>query len=167
MNLKSEDISFTKNGIKDLTGELSRPFSRISLIYPNKSFLLEKNRWLSSVTLWESAKSGLRISSKMYNVEKRVEVGSLNFDRVIEADQRDEFFKLPDSFSSGTFLQKIILHESGKRVESGIIISASDDAQILVVPNAMPNMLAIRCTGLDLPFFEPEYSMEEYVIERL
>ena len=94
-----------------------------------------------------------------------LEVGSLYFERAIVKDQRDEFYKLPDSFSTGTIIQKLIVTESGKRIESGIRITAPDEAQILLVPNAMPLSISMRCTEINLSHFEPEYSIDEYSVE--
>lgn len=160
-----EDILFDTDGIGVLAKELSRPFTQVSIIHPNKSFLIEKTRWIGSVTLWGSDRIGLKITPKMHDIDYRLEVGSLYFERVMVADQGDEFYTLPNSFSAGTLLQKLILTESRKHIESGINIIAFDESQILVVPNAMPFSLAMRCTGVELSHFEPEYSLGEYAVE--
>ena len=165
MNQQFEDILFNTNDIESLAKELSRPFTQLSIIYLNTPTLIEKTRWLSSVTLWENNKVGLKISTIMHDVDYRLEVGSLYFERVVVKDQRDEFYKLPDSFSTGAIIQKLIVTESGKRIESGIRITTSDEAQILLVPNAMPLSISMRCTELNLSHFEPEYSIDEYSVE--
>ncbi len=165
INKKNKDILFAQNGIKDLSRELAKPYTQISIIYPNKSSLKEKNRWVSSVTLWDKNHVGLRITPNMNDVAERIEVGSLSFKRVDEADERDEFFELSEGYSNGTLLQKIILTESGKRIEAGMIVTAPNEAHILIVPNVMPYTLAIRCEEIAPRFFEPEYPLNEYVVE--
>lgn len=165
MKLPFEDISFDTDKIGDLARELSRPFTHVSIIYPNKSFLIEKTRWIGSATFWRSDKTGLKITPTIHQIDYRLEVGSLSFERVMAADQRDEFHMLPNNFSNSIRLQKLILVESGKRIESGIKITASDEAQIIVLPNAMPLSLAMRCNEIELSHFEPEYSIDKYLVE--
>jgi len=165
INEASEKIFFIENGIKQLPRELARPFTRISIVYLNKPSLEEKKRWASSITLWDSNDEGVRISATINDVADRVEVGSLSFEKVTKANEGDEFFELSESFSNGTLLSKVILHESRKYIETGIIITAPNEAQIMIVPNAMPYTLAVRCEEVGAQFFEPEYPLEEYVIE--
>ena len=162
---QSKNIQFVLKDIENLASELSKPFTKISVLYGNQSTLIEKRRWASIVTLWRADGVGLKIYPKMYDIANMQEAGSLCFDRIRKADNRDDFFKLPDTFSNGTLLQKVILNECGKRIETGIVITAANDAQILLVPNSMPYTLAIRCKAIGPDYFEPEYSIEEYVIE--
>jgi len=162
---QSNDIHFVLKGIESLTAELSKPFNKISLLYGNESTLIENRRWASIVTLWRADGVGLKVYPKMYDIAFRQEAGGLCFERITKADNREEFFILPESFSDGTLLQKVILNECEKRIETGIVITAADEAQILLVPNAMPCTLAIQCKVVAPKYFEPEYSIDEYIIE--
>lgn len=159
------NIQFTHKGIKSLAKELNKPFTQISVAYPDNVLMTDKNRWASSLTLWGSDRTGLRVISIMNDIAHRVEVGSLSFARVERVDKNDVFFKLPGSYSNETILQKIIINESGSRIETGIQIAAPNGSQILIVPNAMPQTLAIQCDDIALEFFEPEYSLEDYAFE--
>ena len=147
-----------------LADELRKPFVRISINYGNNAHLVEKERWVNSVTLWDADKMGLRILPFMTDVAKRVEVGSFSFERVTESFDGDVFFALDKSFSEKTSLKKIIVKETNHIVETGFVIFSSTGAQILIVPNAMPYTLAIRCEGIGTKFFEPEYSLGWYEI---
>ncbi|MEP6342623.1 MAG: hypothetical protein ABJ275_04850 [Maricaulaceae bacterium] len=162
---ETTNILFSLNGIKDLAKALAKPFERISIIYPNKAFLKDKNRWISSITLWDNHNVGLRIKPVMNDLAERLEVGSLSFDHVMVADKRDEFFDLPEGYSKGSLPKKMTLNESGHVIESGIIITEPNGTQILIVPNAMPYTLAIRCSEITSKFFEPEYALEDYIIQ--
>lgn len=165
MTQTCERIKFIQTSIEKLNKELAKPFIRLSINYANKSFLMEKDRWASSITLWDEQNLGIRVTPRMIDLAERLEVGSLSFERVEIADRQDEFFNLSESYSEGTLLHKIVLNEAGKCIETGFIITAPNEAQIMVVPNAMPCTLAIRCEEIALKFFEPEYDLEEYVVE--
>lgn len=165
VNQQPEAINFIQIGIENLALELSRPLIGISLLYPNKAFLLEKNRWVSIVTLWDDNKNGLKISPKMVDTNKREEVGVLTFEHVNNADKAGDFYKLSDKFSKCEQLQKMLIIEAGTRIETGVVIKTANHGKILICPNAMPNCLAIHCTEIELPFFEPEYSLDKYELE--
>ena len=165
MSKKPKDILFVLKNIDDLSNALMQPFARASVIYPNKDILAEKHRWISSVTLWNENGEGVRITPVMNDVADRLEVGSLSFESVAKADGQDEFFELSGSYSNGTLISKIILNESGKTIETGIIIKAPNDTEITIVPNAMPYTLAVKCEEITSGFFEPEYALEDYVVE--
>ncbi len=145
-----------------LVEELKKPFERISVCYPNRDFLVETDRWISSLTLWRADGSGLRISSFVSDVAKRLEVGSLAFVHVEAPTDGEEVFKVQNSFNEIIELKKFVLDEKHRRIESGFYIVGANGAKLLVVPNAMPNNLAIQGDGMNLSFFEPEYDLAEY-----
>ncbi len=145
--------------------ELLKPPTRISICYPSREFLIEKDRWITSVTLWNEGGSGLRVSSFLHDITKRIELGGLSFERVQSAHTGDECFDLPMSFSDGVDLEKVIVVEDGKRVEFGIRVTARNSDRIIILPNAMPYTLAIQSPGVSPRFFEPQYGFEDCEFE--
>ena len=153
MTALPKHIPFIQNDIDNLEKELSKSFVRLSLLHPNKSTVIDSDRWASSVTLWTSDQQGLQIKSRMCDVAERTEVGVLSFGIINEINPEEVFYSLSKSFSNGTKFLKLIVNESGNTLESGLKIVASNGDQIIIVPNAMPYSLAISSTGMGVEIF--------------
>ena len=160
MGVDQKCIPFTLDHLDDLREALSRPLLGISIES-------QKNRWVSSLTIWNEDHSGIKIASKMYDLAYKLEVGSLSFTTVKYPEDGPEIHALPKSFSSSKTLQIMLIQEPGYRIESGLKITASDGAEILIVPNAMPYTLAVQYPGCELKYFEPDYNLEHYELENM
>ena len=115
-----------------------------------------------SVTLWHSDGTGLLIQSTMRDVAERREVGVLDFAIAGVAEDDEKNLDIPASFISGVKASKLVINESGKTAESGIVLEASDGQEIVVVAGAYPYSLAVSSLSSMPHGFEPEYPLETY-----
>jgi hypothetical protein len=139
-----------------LAAELSKPIRHVSvgLVIPN-----DGPRF---VTLWRPDETGLRLYTEMHDVAERREVGVLNFERVSAPRPNETIADASAAFQGRIAVSKLIIHESGKSAESGVILKAANDDEIIIVAGAFPYQLAILGV-LSLPhMFYPEYPIDRY-----
>ena len=158
-------IVFDQKNIQNLKFDLIKPLTHFSLSYPNESFLIEKDRWIGSVTFWSGSQYGLKICPNLHDLAPRVEVGSLSFEKVKAAKENDARIALPKSFSQGTHLEKATIIEVDTKIESGIKITSATSDYFLILPNVLPFTLAPKISTYSLKYFEPEYSLDDYKFE--
>jgi len=119
-----------------------------------------------SITLWSSDKAGVRIRSRMHDLNDRHEIGVLDFTRV-ETFAPDERRIAHTFHGNRCEFKKLIINDMGVSAESGIALLLNGSGEIVIVAGAFPHSLAINgLRGWDFKF-DPEYSMEEYVHEAL
>lgn len=152
-------IPFILDDIGCLETALSQEFKTLSLA-------LRDGRWAPSVTLWSKG-LGVKIQSQVYDVSDRLEVGVLKFSRVKHPQLEEKKYSLQNLFAKGSKIQKLIIHESGCTLESGLMIEASNGDNIVIVPNAMPFSVAISSSIVKFDYFEPEYPLKDYRLQVL
>ena len=147
-------LSFVWAGLTPLFLELSKPLKQISVDRFHGRPM--------SVTLWRQDGTGLRVSSEMHDVAERKEVGLLQFGCVSLPKDNETIMDIPAAFNSPITVFKLVIHESGASVESGMVLKASDGSEIVVVAGAYPHFLALGGV-LPAPYtFEPEYPLDQY-----
>jgi hypothetical protein len=149
------NLSFVYGEPTSLAAELSKPVKQVSLQFepPGEPMVL---------TLWRSDGTGLRMYSKMHDVAERREVGVLNFELVSTPRPNETIADVASAFQGEIVVSKLIIHESGTSAESGVILQASNDDEIVIVAGAYPYSLAVRGV-LSAPYiFDPEYPIERY-----
>lgn len=116
------------------------------------------------LTLWRSDGTGVEVVSEMHDVAERREVGVLRFSLVSASLSSANVVDLDSHFNSKIVPSKLIVHESGTNVESGIVLKSRDNSdEILILPSAKPCCLAIRGILSSTPhIYEPEYSIDNY-----
>lgn len=120
-----------------------------------------------SITLWRPDGTGFEIRSEMHDVADRMEVGVLSFNLVPASSKEEKLIKLPANFGSTLRPFKMLIKESGKRAESGLILRDTADKELLIVASEAPCYLYIRGTLPMQPAPEshrPEYPISEYKI---
>jgi hypothetical protein len=145
----------------DLQAELLRPFSKVSI-------LIDTLRQPMEVVLWREDGSGLRVSSEMFGVAFRMEIGILNFEVVSEYKTEDvEGYWKTEDYSLAAFrgtnrVEKFVIEESGCVGESGIAITSEDGATLILLAHAFPCHIAIKGVSDLVAPFEPEYELSDY-----
>jgi hypothetical protein len=151
-------LSFAWSGPGSLAAELAKPLTGISIetFHP---------AWgPSTVKLWRSDGTGLKLFSRMHNVAERLELGVLNFELLLECSSTETVLQISPSFSAGAVASKLVIHEADTTAESGLAITASDGNEIIVVASAGPCYLAVGGVLSSIPhLFEPEYPLDQYV----
>lgn len=147
-------LSFVWAGLTSLVLELSKPLKHISVdeFHGRPMF----------VTLWRQDGAGLRLSSKMHDVAERREVGLLQFEYASSPKDSETVVDIASAFNGPITVFKLVIHESGTSVESGIVLKARDESEIVVVAGTFPYFLALEGV-LPAPYaFEPEYPLDQY-----
>jgi hypothetical protein len=148
-------LSFVWAGLTPLVLEFSKPLSQISVEF-------EPHRRPMFITLWRQDGTGLRLSSEMRDVAERREVGLLRFEYVSRPKDSETVVEIPSAFNGPITVFKLVIHESGTSVESGVVLKASDGSEIVVVAGAFPYFLALAGV-LPAPYtFDPEYPLDQY-----
>jgi hypothetical protein len=150
------NLSFVWAGPTPIAAELNMPIQKVSVEFaiPNSGPRF--------VTLWRSDGSGLRLFTKMQDVAERTEVGVLNFEEVSAVRRDETVADLASAFQGEIAVSKLVIHESGANVESGVIFKAKND-EIVIVAGVYPYSLAVRGV-LSMPhIFEPEYPIDDYM----
>lgn len=149
-------LVFIWHGTDLLADKLAEGFVRMSVE-------LETHNRPTSVSLWRSDGSGLRIQSKMHDLAERREVGVLKFSTAIDTNQKvSNNYELPTSFASKLKVTTLLITESGIKAESGILLEANDGKEIVIVAGAYPYTLAIQGGPNIAHIFEPEYPLKDY-----
>lgn len=114
------------------------------------------------MSLWRLDGTGIRIQSNMNDISERAEVGVLAF-ALVKASEPDEIKKkLPSSFKSPSRVSKLVITEQYCEAESGVVLTAADGKEIIIVAGAYPHTLAIDGIVSQPHIFEPEYPLAEY-----
>jgi hypothetical protein len=126
------------------------------------------------LTLWRADGTGLQISSRMHDIAERLEIGVLEF-ALVAAEMKEpkrsvtgvrqlSFAKvdLPTSFHNNNHVTKLVISEAGTTADSGILITAADGNEIVIVAGVMPYSLAIRGIFSAPRIFQPEYDLKCY-----
>jgi len=150
-----KSLSFVWTGPTPLVFELTKPLRQISVEF-------ETHGWPMFVTLWRQDGTGLRLSSDMRDVAERKEVGVLQFGSVSSPKDGETIVDVPSAFNAPITVFKLVAHESGAIVESGVVLKASDGSEIVVVAGAFPYFLAVRGLLPALYSFKPEYPLDQY-----
>jgi|SRR5271170_2974027 len=149
-------LSFTWAEPTPLASELSKPIKRISV---GPGITIDGPRF---VTLWRPDETGLRLYTEMHDVAERREVGVLNFERVSAPRPNETIADVPAAFQGRIAVSKLVIHESGKSAESGVIFQASNGEEIAIVAGVYPYSLAVSGV-LSMPhIFKPEYPIDRY-----
>ena len=148
-------LSFVWAGPTPLVLELSKPLRQISVEF-------EPHGWPIFVTFWRQDGTGLRLYSEMRDVAERREVGLLKFEYVSSPKDSETVVDLPSAFNGPIDVFKLVIHESGASVESGVVLKASDDSEIVVVAGVFPYCLALQGVLRSPYTFTPEYPLDQY-----
>ena len=126
------------------------------------------------LTLWRADGTGLQIRARMHDIALRLELGVLKLGLVnAEKEQpkpsltgvRELSFAtvgLPASFHGQNKVVKLVISEADTTADSGILITASDGKEIVIVAGVMPYSLAIRGIFSGPRIFQPAYKLEYY-----
>jgi hypothetical protein len=158
-------IPFSWTAETSLAAELSRPIESVSIEAGFGSLGRPE-----SITLWRSDGTGLEIRSEMHDVADRTEVGVLSFNLAPVSSKVENLTQLPASFSSTLRPFKMVIEESGKRAESGLVLQDTADRELLIVASGAPCYLYIRGVLPMRPApdsHQPEYPISEYKIVAL
>jgi hypothetical protein len=105
----------------------------------------------------------VEISSRMYDVDDRAEVGVLRFAKAGDQNRDGLNIDLPSAFGAVATVEKLIIIEREVRAESGIVFRNAKAQEIVIVASSSPFGLAISIPWLSpLPKFNPEYDLEQY-----
>jgi hypothetical protein len=149
-------LSFTWNEVTSLAVELTKAVEKISLEYAPHGMPMY-------VTLWRADGTGMRIHSEMHDLEERIEVGVLTFDFVFAPSGHETFVDVASTFGHGVRTAKLVIHQSGENIESGLVFGATNGDEIVIVAGAFPSSLAVNGL-LPMPYrFEPEYPIDRYM----
>ena len=150
------DYPFEWKGSESLVDALKRPLESISL-------MLDKHGKVETVTFWADHANGVRVHSHMHDVAERVEVGVLSFELASQTTEGEYLVRF-DQVLTPYLVSKLIVLESGKVLESGLVLRFVDGQEFLVVPSDFPCCLAVKTKGMDLPKTLPntEYSLDRY-----
>ena len=150
------DYPFEWKGSGPLVDALKRPLELISL-------MLDKYGKVETVTFWADHANGVRVHSYMHDVAERVEVGVLSFELASQTTEGEYLIRF-DQILTPYLVSKLIILESGKVLESGLVLRFVDGQEFLVVPSDFPCCLTVKTKGIDLPKTLPntEYSLDRY-----
>jgi len=98
----------------------------------------------------------------MHDVAERTEVGVLQFERVSSAKEGEIAVEIASEFRDKIAVSKLVVQESGIIAESGIVLTSSNDSEIVVVAADFPYFLAIQGLLPEPYTFRPEYPLERY-----
>jgi hypothetical protein len=140
-----------------LAAELSKPIRQVSvdLVVPHNGPRF--------VTLWRSDKTGLRPYTEMHDVAERKEVGVRTFEEVSAPRPHEMTAEVALPFQGEIVVSKLIIHESGRSAESGVILRAGNSDEIVIVAGAYPYSLAVGGVPSLHDIFKPEYPIDRYL----
>ena len=150
------NLSFAWADPTSLVAELTKPVEKISLeCAPHGTPMY--------VTLWRADGTGMRMHSEMHDLAERIEVGVLTFNVVSAPSEHETFVDVASTFGQGVTVAKLIIHESGENIESGVVLGATSGDEIVIVAGAFPFHLAVNGL-LSMPYrFDPEYPIGRYM----
>lgn len=170
----NQRIKYVSKSIPSLREALSQKFVKMSvrLSAPMELFLP------NSVTLWPSNGPGLRIFSQMIDIGKfksgtaYLEEGILNFEFIENPELDQIFVELPDTFQSDVVIEKLVLYFSDMlkndevdliidetEYETGIQFTSLSGDSLVILPNAMPYCIAVKCSFHNFDVFGCNYDV--------
>lgn len=153
-----KNLTYRWEGPDPLAVEVTKPIRQVSIEF-------EAHGKPMYVTLWRPDGSGLRIHSEVHEIAERMEIGVLRFSHFKSPSGSEVMLPIAPEFNQQVEALKLVVHESGVKAESGILLRARNGIEIAIVAAAFPFMLAVDGVVERPHIFEPEYPMEEY--ERL
>jgi hypothetical protein len=136
-----------------LATELARPLKQVSVES-------EPHGWPMFVTLWRSDGTGLRVRSEMHDVAERREIGVLCFSLVLAPGANATLIDVAPSFDRELTVYKLLIEESGRSAESGVVLIGDDDYKMIIVAGVKPYCLALSGLPSAPSKFEPEYPLD-------
>ena len=125
------------------------------------SLVKDKHGRCESLTLWPASGDGLRMISQMHDVAERREVGVLSFSFINRPDTGAVIVDFDPALEI-TFAYKLVMHDSGFELESGLKLKFGDARELLILPADFPFFLSVSGSAMPEETSTPEYSIEAY-----
>ncbi len=149
------DLTYRWEGLAPLAVEVAKPIRHVSIEF-------ETHGKPMYITLWRPDGSGLRVHSEVREIAERMEIGVLCFAHFKSPSVSDVMLPIAREFDQQVDAFKLVVHESGVKAESGILLRAKNGSEIAIVAAAFPFMIAIDGVVQRPHIFEPEYPMEDF-----
>jgi hypothetical protein len=153
-----KNLTYGWEGLGPLAVEVTKPIRHVSIEF-------EPHGKPMYITLWRPDGSGLRVHSEAHEIAERMEIGVLRFSHLQSSSGNGETFPIAPEFNQQVDAFKLVVHESGVKAESGILLRAKSGSEITIAAAAFPFMIAVNGVVQRPHIFEPEYPMEDF--ERL
>jgi len=153
-----EDLTYGWEGSGPLAVEVTKPIRHVSIEF-------EPHGKPMYITLWRPDGSGLRVHSEAHEIAERMEIGVLRFTRFESPSGSEVMLPIDPGFNQQVDAFRLVVHESGVKAESGILLRAKSGSEITIAAAAFPFMIAVNGVVQRPHIFEPEYPMEDF--ERL
>lgn len=108
--------------------------------------------------------TGLRYSVVMVDLAERLEVGVIHVEEIGNSYRPEQEFLLPSELTTALCAQRLVMDTEHGSVDSGLVLTAHDGGEIVIVSGAYPFTVEVMMTPT-LPGsrpFEPEYSLDDY-----
>lgn len=149
-------IPFIWQEAGSLVETLSRPFGRLNVH-------LDVIRRPLCVWLLHRQAVATQVSSKMYSVAPRIEVGVLEFSRGGNRHDNELSLDVPPTFGAVVAIEKLIIDVEDVSAQSGIAFKNARGDEIVIVAGAQPFGLAVRVPwDAPVPRVDPEYCLSQY-----
>lgn len=149
------NLTYEWQGEKPLAVEVTKPIKQVSIDF-------EPHGKPMYITLWRPDGSGLQVHSEVREIAERMEVGVLCFTHLKSPSGDETMFSIDPEFNRQVDAFKLVVHESGVKAESGILLKVKSGSEITITAAAFPFMIAVNGV-VDRPhIFEPEYPMEDF-----
>jgi hypothetical protein len=156
--IEMANLTYGWEGADPLAIEVAKPIKQVSIEF-------EPHGKPMYITLWRPDGRGLRVHSEVREIAERMEVGVLCFTHLESSSGGETMFSIDPEFNRQVDAFKLVVHESGVRAESGILLKAKSGSEITITAAAFPFMIAVIGVVERPHIFEPEYPMEDF--ERL
>jgi hypothetical protein len=153
-----ENLTYGWEGPDPLAVEVTKPIRQVSIEF-------EPHGKPMYITLWRPDGTGLRVHSEAHEIAERMEIGVLCFTHFKSPSGSEVMLPIDPEFNQQVDAFKLVVHESGVKAESGILLKAKSGSEIIIAAAAFPFMIAVNGVVQQQHIFEPEYPMEDF--ERL
>lgn len=153
-----ETLTYGWEGPGPLAVEVTKPIRGVSIEF-------EPHGKPMYITLWRPDGSGLRVHSEAHEIAQRMEIGVLRFTHLDSPSGSEMMLPINPEFNQQIDAFRLVVHESGVKAESGIVLRAKNGSEITIAAAAFPFMIAVDGVVQRPHIFEPEYPMEDF--ERL
>jgi len=150
-----ETLTYAWEGPGPLAVEVAKPIRQVSIEF-------EPHGKPMYITLWRPDGSGLRVHSEAHEISERMEIGVLRFTHFNSPAGSEEMLTIDPEFNQQVDAFKLVVHESGVKAESGILLRAKSGSEITIAAAAFPFMIAVNGVVQRPNIFEPEYPMEDF-----
>jgi hypothetical protein len=124
---------------------------------------LAGHHWATDFFIFRKDGVGLRFSVEMVDLAERLEVGVLHVDEATDECQPDKKIALPVELTGDLGVERLVFKVGGKEIDSGLVITAKDGAEIIIVSGVFPCTVEVKMTPASgIARFEPEYEIERY-----